>query len=198
MYICRNEELILMNDLPSLQGTYDTRVDFWIEFINSSDISSMIEIGVFRGEFAAEILKQCGGVREYYMLDPWRHLEDWNKPANFSDEEFDSFYSETIQKTDFASEKISILRGKTTEVLDQIEDDHLDFAYVDGDHTLKGITIDLIRVYPKIRDGGYIGGDDFSGSIWQHNPKFEPSLVFPFAIFFAGAVNDRIFGLPHA
>jgi hypothetical protein len=25
----------------------------------------------------------------------------------------------------------------------------LDFAYIDADHTLKGIAIDLIRVYPK-------------------------------------------------
>jgi hypothetical protein len=81
-------------------------------------------------------------------------------------------------------------------VIDQIPDGSLDFAYVDGDHTLRGITVDLISVYPKIRDGGWIGGDDFSPTIWQHSAEFEPTLVFPLAVHFAEAVGARIYGLP--
>ncbi len=67
-----------------------------------------------------------------------------------------------------------------------------------GDHTLKGITIDLIRLYPKIRDGGWIGGDDFSSTIWQHKTSYEPTLVFPFAVYFAEAVGARIYALPRS
>lgn len=91
-----------------------------------------------------------------------------------------------------------ILRGRTTEVIDRIPDGSLDFAYVDGDHTLRGISIDLLRMYPKIRDGGWLGGDDFSPSIWQHDRSFEPTLVFPFAVYFAEAVGSRIYGLPYS
>jgi len=58
-----------------------------------------------------------------------------------------------------------ILRGKTAEVIDQITDGELDLAYIDADHTLKGIAIDLIRVYPKVRDGGFLGGDDFTTTL---------------------------------
>jgi hypothetical protein len=72
----------------------------------------------------------------------------------------------------------------------------LDFAYIDGDHTLRGITIDLIRVYPKVRLNGWIGGDDFSRTVWQHHTRFEPTLVFPFALYFAEAVGARIYALP--
>ncbi len=93
--------------------------------------------------------------------------------------------------------KCVILRGKTTEVIEEIQDAELDFAYIDGDHTLKGITIDLHRVYPKIKPGGWIGGDDFSQTIWQHATRYEPTLVFPYAVYFAEAVGAQIYALPH-
>ena len=82
-------------------------------------------------------------------------------------------------------------------MIDQIPDGSLDFAYVDGDHTLRGITVDLIKVFPKVREGGWIGGDDFSPSIWQHSEEYEPTLVFPLAVHFAEAMDARIYGLPH-
>jgi hypothetical protein len=78
-----------------------------------------------------------------------------------------------------------------------VPDGALDLAYVDGDHTLRGITVDLIKVFPKVRAGGWIGGDDLSPSIWQHDREFEPTLVFPFAVHFAEAVDARIYALPH-
>ena len=99
---------------------------------------------------------------------------------------------------DNVKEKRKVLRGKTTEIIDEIKDESLDFVYIDGDHTLKGITIDLINLWPKIKKNGFIVGDDFCSSIWQHSPKFEPTLIFPFAVYFAEAVNTKIFGLPNS
>lgn len=157
----------------------------------------MAEVGVYRGDFAAKILAECNSLKKYYMIDPWKHLEDWNKPANKSDEVFEGFLSETRSKTNFAADKRIILRGKTTEVIEDIPDNSLDFAYIDGDHTLRGIAIDLIRVHPKVRVGGFIGGDDFSTTAWQHRTSFEPTLVFPFAVYFAEAVGTRMHALPH-
>jgi hypothetical protein len=74
----------------------------------------------------------------------------------------------------------------------------LDLAYIDGDHTLKAISIDLIRVYPKVRVGGFLCGDDFRRSVWEHKTSFEPTLVFPFAAHFAEAVGAAIFALPYS
>ncbi|HSS95608.1 MAG TPA: class I SAM-dependent methyltransferase [Terriglobales bacterium] len=157
----------------------------------------MVEIGVYQGDFARTVLEGCADIERYYMLDPWRHLDDWNKPANETNAVFENFYQIAKSKTDFAKDKRVILRGKTTEVIDEIADGELDFAYIDGDHTLKGITIDLVRVYSKIRVGGFIGGDDFSRTVWAHKTTYEPNLVFPFAVYFAEAVGTTIYALPH-
>ena len=175
----------------------NSRVDLWIRFINASKIKKMAGVGVYKGDFAAALLEACESIQEYYMVDPWRHLRDWNKPANMNDDVFEKFLSEARANTDFAATKRIILRGKTTEVIDEIRDGQLDFSYIDGDHTLKGITIDLIRLYPKVKVGGWIGGDDFSRTIWQHTTDFEPTLVFPFAVYFAEAVGSRIHALPY-
>lgn len=179
-------------------STSPSRVDFWVEFLGRARVQCMVEVGVYQGHFAAVLLERCRSIEKYYMIDPWRHLEDWNKPANEDDNEFVRFFQTAKAKTEFAARRRVILRGKTTEVIDQITDGELDFAYIDGDHTLKGIAIDLVRVFPKVRLGGYIGGDDFTPTIWQHNTSFEPTLVFPFAVYFAEAVGATIFALPNS
>lgn len=187
------EELLL-----DCSSESSSRVEFWIDLVRRTQVRSMLEVGVYQGEFAASLLERCPDVQSYRMVDPWRHLEDWNKPANERDDVFNEHFEAAKARTDFASDRRVILRGKTTEVIDQIPDAELDFAYIDGDHTLKGITIDLIRVYPKVKTGGFIGGDDFTPTIWQHRSSFEPTLVYPFAVYFAEAVGAAIYALPNS
>ena len=174
-----------------------SRVELWTRFVDETHAAIAAEIGVYRGQFAARLLDDCPGIATYYMVDPWRNLEDWNKPANKPDMVFQKFFDEAMERTAAHEGKRVVLRGTTAEVIDQIPDGSLDFAYIDGDHTLRGITVDLIKVFPKVRDGGWIGGDDFSPTIWQHSDEYEPTLVFPLAVHFAEGVGARIYGLPH-
>lgn len=178
--------------------TASSRFDLWAGFIRQQKIKVIAEIGVYRGCFSQFILKECQGIERYYMVDPWRQLDRWCKPANHDNLRFESIMSEALDRNIRYIEKIKVLRGTTTEVIEAIADDELDFAYIDGDHTLRGIAIDLVRVYPKIRVGGWLAGDDFASSIWQHPTSYEPTLVFPFAVYFAEAVGARIYALPHS
>jgi hypothetical protein len=175
-----------------------SRFDLWVQLLKKFDTVQMVEVGVYRGDFAKIMLENVQAIRNYYLLDPWRNLNDWNKPANKSDEIFDEYLTEVKFKVRDFRDRVTFLRGKTSEVIHNIDDQSLDFAYIDGDHTLKGITIDLINVFPKIKEGGWIGGDDFTRSIWQHASSYEPSLVFPFSVYFAEAVGCRIISLPHS
>src|SRR5690606_10200095 len=61
----------------------------------------------------------------------------------------------------------------------------------------KGFTIDLLNTWNKVKSNGFIAGDDFCPSIWQHSSTYEPTLVFPFALYFAEAMNTKIFALPY-
>jgi len=184
------------NLLRQLAETAPHRFDLWHCFLREMDVRRMAEIGVYEGDFAASMLQTCS-IEKYYLLDPWRHLADWNKPYNTDDKSFERIFQTASEKTEFARDRRLMLRGTTTEVIDQIPDGELDFAYIDGDHTLRGITIDMARVYPKIRREGFIGGDDFSPTAWYHGSRFEPTLVFPYAVYFAEAAGATIFALPN-
>ena len=175
-----------------------SRVDLWTRVIRQAGARRMVEIGVWKGDFARDILGSCASIERYYMIDPWASLPDWNKPFNVTPQVFDEVHAEAMAKTAFAADRITVLRGRTRDVIDQIPDGSLDFAYIDGDHTLRGITIDLIRLLPKMREGGLIGGDDFINTPWQHDIRFEPTLVCPFSIYFAEAMDLPIVALPHS
>ncbi|MCW1919272.1 class I SAM-dependent methyltransferase [Rhodobacter sp. KR11] len=158
--------------------------------------AEMVEVGVWKGEFSAFALTKPY-LAKFYMLDPWRQLPEWNKPFNKDSVAFDAVYAEAEAATRFAADRRVILRGTTAEVIHQIPDESLDLAYIDGDHTLRGVAIDLIATWGKIKPGGYLLGDDFVPSIWQHAADFEPTFVFPFACYFAEAVGCEIAALGH-
>ena len=61
-------------------------------------------------------------------------MDDWNKPYNFK-EDLNAVYDEAMEKLKNYANRTKVLRGKTLEVVDQIPDKSLDFAYIDGDHT---------------------------------------------------------------
>jgi len=184
-------------DVAKILGNHDSRFELWKSFLAQQKTQAMAEVGVWKGDFAAEILTARNSIEKYYMIDPWKNLPDWNKPFNVTPADFDEVYREMDQKTAFAGDRRIILRGRTKDVVGQIEDGSLDFAYIDGDHTLRGITIDLIKIWPKIKIGGFIGGDDFTSSPWQHDLRFEPTLVCPYSIYFAEAMESPIVSLEH-
>ena len=184
-------------DIAALLVGSPSRSDLWARFLHAQRTRVMAEVGVWKGDFAASVLRAASHVEIYYMIDPWAYLPDWNKPFNVSSEAFEEIYLEMKTKTEFAAHKRRILRGRTKEVVSLIPDRTLDFAYIDGDHTLRGITIDLIKMWPKIRIGGFIGGDDFTGTPWQHDVRFEPTMVCPFSVYFAEAMSVPITALEH-
>lgn len=179
--------------LASVAG--DDRHDLWARILVRTKPRTMIEVGVWEGEFASATLRAVPSIKRYFMLDPWRHLADWNKPLNVEQARFDLAFATAMQRTDFAANRRVVVRGTTTETVKQVPSG-LDVAYIDGDHTLRGISIDLILTADKVRPGGLIAGDDFSPTIWQHDSSFEPTMVFPFAVHFAEARGWPIVALP--
>lgn len=183
-------------DYNDILAQSNCRQDLWAQVLSATSASDVAEVGVWRGEFSKAMLERCPTIQRYVMIDPWASQPDWNKPFNVENEVFDTIFSDAMSNTSFASEKVSVLRGRTLEMSDRIRDESLDFVYIDGDHTLRGITVDLIRMLPKVKLGGLIAGDDFIASPWQHDPEYDPTLVFPYSVFFAEAMALPITALP--
>jgi len=129
----------------------------------------------------------------YHLIDPWRSLPNWNKPFNVGQEEFDAVRLEAIHRTQKHQSRRVIHQSTTNCACLSIADSSIDIAYIDGDHTLRGILLDLISIFPKIREGGFLVGDDAIPHLWQHGSGFEPSLVYPVCRHLAEAWSCPIY-----
>lgn len=47
-----------------------------------------------------------------------------------------------------------------------------------------------------MKEGGLIGGDDFTSNPWQHDIRFEPTLVCPVSIYFPELMDFPDIALP--
>jgi predicted O-methyltransferase YrrM len=189
---------LLTKELPSVAVQSKDRFELWVAIATVIHASHVAEVGVWRGAFAEYLLRGLPSLTSYTFIDPWRQLTDWNKPLNVDQNQHELAMQMALQATAFAASKVNVLRGTTAEVSGEIADESQDLIYVDGDHTLRGITLDLTLMLAKVRPGGLLGGDDYVDNPWHHGASYEPTLVAPFARYFAEAHRLPFFELPHA
>jgi hypothetical protein len=108
------------------------------------------EVGVARGNFAAQILSRCG-VRRLHLIDAW------------SGERYASDFD--LVRTRFAGELAiglaEINRGLSETVLASFTDSYFDWVYIDSDHGYATTLSELSICRHKVRPGGRIAGHDF-------------------------------------
>jgi hypothetical protein len=131
------------------------------------------EIGVFKGDFSAQIIRRVAPKR-LYLIDPWRsvttssHRKALYGMDNRSQDDMDDLASQVAERfaAEIRSRRVKILRAPSSEALAAIPDESLDWIYIDGDHTFEGVLEDLRLSYQKVRKGGFICGDDYRLGNW--------------------------------
>lgn len=63
--------------------------------------------------------------------------------------------------TSFAESRRVLVREFSVEAAKQVEDEKLDWVYIDALHTKAAVLKDLKAWYPKVRHGGLLSGDDY-------------------------------------
>ena len=56
---------------------------------------------------------------------------------------------------------VKIVRGKSVEVAKTVEDNYLDFVFIDADHSYEAVKEDLLAWVPKVKSGGIVSGHDY-------------------------------------
>lgn len=118
-----------------------------------------LECGVAEGR-NAQMLIQSEQITKLYLIDAWQHLEQ-SGDGGYEQQWHDNNYKEVLQRTAKFKEKRVILKGLSSEMIKQIPDDSLIFAYVDAHHSYQGCYQDLLNIYPKMKVGGIISCHDY-------------------------------------
>jgi hypothetical protein len=126
-----------------------------------------VEIGVWGGGSlfpVAMVLKELGGERKVWAIDPWNpnasgegytgeNLEWWTTKANH---EWAHNYFQKILNETGTFQFVKVVRGKSDNV---VAPDKIDFLHIDGQHTDQAVR-DADRFAGKVRVGGMCVLDD--------------------------------------
>ena len=115
------------------------------------------EIGVSWGENAKEILDGLD-IAKLYLVDPF----DWYPGSTESETTKGSSVRSEAEHRIFRFGVCTQLISKTSEDAISEIPDNLDFVYIDGNHSYPYVKKDIELYWPKIRNGGILGGHDYN------------------------------------
>ena len=131
------------------------------------------EIGVWNGAFSEYIL-EVTRPRELILIDPWDLIadqpEDEQTHKKHSDEDFMGSMRERVAAKFADRPEVKLHQGFSAEVLEELEDDSLDWIYIDGNHLYEFVKKDLAVAARKVREGGMIAGDDL---FWKRDKRMQ-------------------------
>ena len=132
----------------------------------AKDGAVFAEIGTFKGKsavFMAEAIKRSGKDIKWYVIDTFEGTE--GEPVK-----------EFITETYVGDSKI---------LHNRFPRESIDFLFIDGDHSYKGIKAYLDNWFHKVKRGGLIGGHDFT------EPTCGVRIAVEQYFLFTGIVVDR-------
>lgn len=109
-------------------------------FTNEKGVGA--EIGVQYGYFSKQISQDWSG--KILCVDTWTDPDVFAK-----------------SKEELRGDQFIITQGSSVEVSKTIEDESLDWIYIDADHSKEAVKADYEAWFPKVRKGGIISGHDY-------------------------------------
>ncbi len=132
-----------------------------------------LELGVFRGEFAKEILKKTSP-EELYLVDIWEgEMGSGDKDGDnyVKVQDMQNIYLSLFHQTK-TKNNIFVVRSDSTSFLKSCEENYFDSIYVDADHSEEAVYNDMVNSFRVIKAGGYLMGHDYHHQIKTAVDKF--------------------------
>ena len=132
------------------------------------------EIGVWRGDFSAEILRVARPAK-LHLIDPWTfftgeayHEARYGGKVATDQATMDDLHAGVLHRfaRPIAEGVVEVHRCESGEATSRFPDGSFDWIYVDGNHLYEYARADLERYDPKVKHGGLIAGDDYGVPGW--------------------------------
>lgn len=122
------------------------------KFLFESGFRVGVEVGIDKGEYG---IKLCEAGLKVYGIDPYIAYDAYKAPESY--ESHLEHATKNLKGYDY-----TIINKTSIEALKDFEDESLDFVYIDGNHTLPYITMDIFGWERKVKKGGIISGHDYA------------------------------------
>lgn len=150
----------IANKFLNENGKNKHRDNFFPLMIEKLGYKTGAEIGVDKAGFSVHILSKTK-IEKYSCIDTWQDNFGSDCIPGYYDKNGNKRYEEASKNLDLYKNRCTMLRMTSMEASNTIQDNTLDFVYIDGDHSLEGIIFDLYAWVPKVRIGGMVSGHDY-------------------------------------
>jgi hypothetical protein len=120
-----------------------------------------VEIGVCLGSTTEALLKQIPNIEKIYGVDNYPTFIDWNG-ADYSEERQQLMKEYASNKLSQFGDRFEFCHESSVEFVNRytINEECLDFVFIDGDHSEEASYRDFCNYYPLIKKGGVFAGHD--------------------------------------
>jgi len=131
-----------------------------------------VEVGVYLAHTTTKLLDALPGLK-ITCVDTWSQNYPIAKMEDATQEEHDDLYRIATQKLDPFGDRVSVVRLPSLNAAKAIDDQSVDFVFIDADHSRKAVAADLNAWYPKVRESGIIACHDYGGPIKGVSKAFD-------------------------
>lgn len=140
------------------------------------------EIGCQAGNTTSQLLRHCPNLR-LYAVDLWgpvpKHLPGGE--AYYADD-FQTQWIHFYYQTKPYRDRLIILKGVSWLMAEKVEDNSLDFIFIDASHEYEPVCNDILAWTPKLKPGGLLSGHDWDipgvmAAINEYIPTWKDSGV---------------------
>lgn len=145
--------------------------------------SVFVEVGSFIGKSAvcmAYYLDLYGKHNTtFFAVDHWQRTDEIPMPKEAD------LYATFLHNTKKFERWINPMRCSSVEAARTFKDESIDFVWIDAGHSYEDVRADIDAWYPKVKIGGWIGGDDlaYKGVDRAVNNAFAPEDIILHAEF---------------
>jgi len=144
----------------NLEGTF-TYQTLYSSMVNNSNNAVFVEIGTWKGKsavFMAEKIRESRKNIKFYTIDLFENIKGYDSDLDIIAGTVLEKYYKNIEPV---KNYLETLIGDSKELYKNFENESIDFLFLDGDHTYKGVLKDLQLWFPKVKIGGIAAGHDY-------------------------------------
>jgi len=115
------------------------------------------EVGVYRGRYSKSML-------DYHPNLHLTGVDAWEIYGGYKDYEKTDIidaHREAEETYDKYGDRAILIQGWSTEVAEAVEDESLDFVFIDANHAYEFVVEDIATWSKKVRKGGIVWGHDY-------------------------------------
>jgi hypothetical protein len=122
------------------------------------------EIGVWKGDFSEKIL-EIVNPKKLHLIDPWLFMKEYGNRwygglLAKSQKDMTAIYL-GVQRRFKKHKNVTVHKATSQEASTLFRNNYFDWIFLDGNHSYEFVKEDIKLYLPKIKEGGYILGDDY-------------------------------------